>query len=322
VDVQIAPPSKQSRLSVGFRLILALPTILLARALLGALDFGYNRESGAYNYEFGIAQAAAILGWFACLAVRRMPRGLRDSVAWGLGFSAQLWAYLFVLTDRYPDSDPEVVLGTLPARRGPIALELADDLRRSRLTVFFRVLLAFPHFVWLTLWTILAFFAALANAVATLVRGEPPAALHAFLSRYLRYATHVSAFLMLIANPFPGFAGAAGSYPAEVVIEPPRRQNRWTVGFRALLAPPAWLLAAAYGSLLSAVALLGWFAALVTGAMPRRLANSGAQALRLTAEVYGYSLLLTDTYPYLGPCRPPGLSGEAPQTQAAESAFG
>jgi hypothetical protein len=322
VDVQIAPPSKQSRLSVGFRLILALPTILLARALLGALDFGYNRESGAYNHDFGIAQAAAILGWFACLAVRRMPRGLRDSVAWGVGFSAQLWAYLFVLTDRYPDSDPEVVLGTLPARRGPIGVTLDDDLRRSRLTVFFRLLLAFPHFVWLTLWGILALLAAIGSWVATLVRGQPPAALHSFLSRYQRYATHVYAFIALIANPFPGFAGAAGSYPAEVEIDPPRRQNRWTVGFRWLLVLPALLLGGAYGSLLWVSAVLGWFAALVTGKMPRRLRNSSAQALRYTTQLYGYLLLLTDAYPYTGPCRVPGAGGGRPDAQSAESAFG
>ena len=40
-----------------------------------------------------------------------MPRGLRDCVVWGVGFGAQLWAYLLVLTSAYPDPDPAVVLG-------------------------------------------------------------------------------------------------------------------------------------------------------------------------------------------------------------------
>lgn len=31
-------------------------------------------------------------------------------------------------------------------------LTVTDDLRRSRLTVFFRLLLAIPHFIWWTLW--------------------------------------------------------------------------------------------------------------------------------------------------------------------------
>ena len=33
-------------------------------------------------------------------------------------------------------------------------LTVTDDLRRSRLTVFFRLLLGIPHFIWWTLWTI------------------------------------------------------------------------------------------------------------------------------------------------------------------------
>jgi hypothetical protein len=309
VDVEIAPPEPQSRLSVAVRLPLALPAILIGGALLGAPNIGTNRTR-TYSENFGIAHAAAFLGWFACLALRRMPQGLRDSVAWGLGYGAQLWSYLFILTSRYPDSDPEVVLGELPARSDPIMLEVRDDFRRSRLTVFFRLLLAFPHFVWLTLWGILAFLTAIATWLATLIRGRPPEALHAFLSRYLRYATHVYAFTALVVNPFPGFAGAAGSYPAEVAIDPPQRQNRWTVAFRLLIGLPAWVLAAAYGSLLWPAAVLGWFAALVTGTMPRRLRNTAVHALRYTTQVYGYTLLLTDAYPYGGPCRIPGVTSD------------
>jgi hypothetical protein len=242
-----------------------------------------------------------------------MPRGLRDGVVWGIGYGAQLWAYLFVLTSRYPDSDPQVVLGELPAREDPISIEVKDDLRRSRLTVFFRLPLVFPHLVWLTLWGVLALFAAIASWVATLVRGSPPAVLHRFLSAYIRYQAHVYAFLSLIANPFPGFAGSAGSYPAEVSIAPGQRQNRWTVAFRLLLALPAWFLSAAYGVVLWTVAVLGWFAALATGTMPRRLRNTGAHSLRYVAQVNGYLFLLTDAYPYGGPCRVPGVVEERSQ---------
>ena len=32
----------------------------------------------------------------------------------------------------------------------------ANDLRRSRVTVFFRLPLAIPHLVWLLLWSVLA----------------------------------------------------------------------------------------------------------------------------------------------------------------------
>jgi hypothetical protein len=43
----------------------------------------------------------------------------------------------------------------------PVKLIVTDDLQRSRLTVFFRLLLALPHLVWLFLWGVVTFFAAL-----------------------------------------------------------------------------------------------------------------------------------------------------------------
>jgi hypothetical protein len=329
VDVEIDPPAPQPRATVAFRLILVIPALLIAGALFGAPQYSTRGEASNYSSGLGIAHAAAILGWFACLAVRRMPRGLRDCVTWGVGFAAQLWAYLLVLTSAYPDSDPQVVLGELPERSDAIALSSAeDDLHRNRLMVFFRLPLTFPHLVWLLLWSILALLAAIASWAWTLASASPPAGLHRFLRSYLRYQTHVYAFFTLAGNPFPGFAGAVGSYPLEVAIAEPQRQNRWTVLFRLPMALPAWILGAAYGSLLWLCAVLAWFAALVTGRMPRRLRNTQAHALRCIVQVNGYLIVLTDAYPYLGPCRVPGIGAPAeppfppPVVPEPGSAFG
>ena len=38
----------------------------------------------------------------------------------------------------------------------PVRLVVEDDLERNRLTVFFRLILAIPHIVWLILWTVAA----------------------------------------------------------------------------------------------------------------------------------------------------------------------
>jgi hypothetical protein len=313
VDLSIAAPVAQSRLTVALRGLLFLPSLLLCAALAGAPSYSsrFVRGNGGYVVNSGLLHTFSVLGWFAIMARGAMPRGLRDGAAYALSYGAQFWAYAFLLTDRYPDSDPLAAVPDLPARADAVHLQLDDDLRRSRLTVFFRLLLALPHLIWLQLWGILALVCAILNWLATLIAGRSPQWLHRFLSAYLRYANHVYAFLYLIANPFPGFVGKAGSYPFEIAVASRERQNRWKTGFRIVLAIPALILTSAYGALAFVAALLGWFSSLARGRMPLGLRNAGALALRYQAQTQGYLLLLTDAYPYSGPvlAQAPGEPG-------------
>lgn len=267
----------------------------------------------------GVAAVCALLGWFAALATGRMPNGLRDLGAYGIGYTAQAYAYLLLLTDQYPNSDPEALGPAWSLADHPVNLEVSDDLRRSRLLVLFRFLLALPHLVWVTLWSVLAFLAALANGIVALVRGRSAGPLHRFLAAYIRYVAHVSAFLFLVANPFPGFVGATG-YPIEVAVGPPERQRRAITFFRLLLALPAFLVSGALSVVLIVVGFLGWFAALFTGRMPEGLRNLGAIAIRYAAQANAYGAVLTDRYPYASPAlRPPGQPEAQPAIEALAS---
>src|SRR3954471_11721248 len=114
----------------------------------------------------------------------------------------------------------------------PVRAVVRDDLERSRLTVFFRVLLALPHLIWLGIWGFGAVLLAPVMWIATLVRGTAPDGLHDFYERFLRYSVHVIGYLYLVANPFPGLLGERGSYPVDIEVAPPQAQNRWTVAFR------------------------------------------------------------------------------------------
>ena len=49
-----------------------------------------------------VMYVVAALGWFASLALGRMPQGLRDLGAYCLRFEAQTYEYLSLLTPRYP----------------------------------------------------------------------------------------------------------------------------------------------------------------------------------------------------------------------------
>ena len=113
----------------------------------------------------------------------------------------------------------------------PIRLVVTDDLQRSRLTVFFRALLVIPAIIWLSLWGVVTFLAWIAAWFAALFTGRVPDGLHNFMATYLRYQTHVYAYLFLVADPYPGFTGKPG-YPIDLEVDPPVRQSRWTVFFR------------------------------------------------------------------------------------------
>lgn len=188
----------------------------------------------------------------------------------------------------------------------PVRLVVNDDLQRSRLTVFFRLILAIPHLIFLSLWAIVAFLVAIAGWFAALFTGRLPDGLHEFQARFLRYATHVSSYVFLVADPFPGFTGAFGSYPLDLEVDGPLEQSRLTVFFRLILAIPALILANVLGYLLEILAFVGWFYALFTGRMSRGIRDLSAYCVRYSAQTYAYVLLLTQRYPSLsgGPIAP------------------
>jgi hypothetical protein len=178
----------------------------------------------------------------------------------------------------------------------PVRLVVTDDLQRNRLTVFFRLILAIPHFIWLSLWAVIAILAAVVNWFATLFTGRSPDGLHTFLATYLRYQTHVTAYAYLIADPFPDFTGKPG-YPIDLEVDAAQPQNRLMVFFRLILAIPALFVARLLSSISGILAVFSWFIALVTGRVPEGLRNFAAFALRFETQTYAYVLLLTERYP-------------------------
>lgn len=298
LDVELDAAERQSRLTAGFRFLLAIPALFFLALVNGGGSAG--SLGGSFAISGGLVLTVAFFGWFACLARAEMPHGLRNIAAYGLRYTAETYAYLLLVTPTYPTTDP-----TLPASAGqtpehPVALTVNDDRRRSRLTTFFRLFLTVPHMVWLLLWGIAVVLAVIGQWFFALASGRPAAPLHRFLAAYVRYQTHVGAFLFMIANPFPGFTGRPG-YPVDVEMPPPDRQSRRVTLFRFFLGLPAFILTGALNTLLLAAGIGGWFAALAIGRMPEGLRNAGAHALRYNAQVNAYATLVTDRYPFSGP---------------------
>jgi hypothetical protein len=307
IDVVIPDPVRQNRWKVGFRIFLAVPAGILSGALFGSIPVISPRRQGGGRYGGGggggglTAGIVSFLGWFASLARGRMPEGFRNLLAYGLRYRAEVVAYELLLTERYPNSDPELSLPPRETPEHPVQVVVTDDLRRSRLTVFFRLLLVLPHFVWLYLWSIAVVVVAIVNWFATLIVGTPPAALHRFMSAFVRYTTHVYAYLFVVANPFPGFTGREGSYPVDVVLPPPGPQSRLVTFFRVFLAIPAFMVNFGLAVALYIVGIYLWFCGLFLGRAPQGLRNLGAFALRYQAQLNAYLYLVTERYPFSGP---------------------
>lgn len=88
-DLHIDPPAPQNRWKTGFRLILAIPALIVAEVL------GY------------LVYVLAIISWFACLFTGAMPIGLLNLTAWVVRFTSQTYGYVALLTDRYPNFSPD-----------------------------------------------------------------------------------------------------------------------------------------------------------------------------------------------------------------------
>ena len=184
----------------------------------------------------------------------------------------------------------------------PVRLVIYDDLKRSRLTVFFRLLLLIPHFAWYQLWNGLIFVLVIVNWFAVLIRARSPEDLHLLLARSLRYQTHVLSYSFLVSNPYPTFFGRPGSHPVDLEVEAPERQRRVITFFRLILAIPAWIVAYVFLFVMFFVAFIGWFIAIVVGRMPKGMRDLSAYCIQYEAQTWAYLMILTDRYPsFSGP---------------------
>jgi hypothetical protein len=307
VDLEIGPPQPQNRWKTVFRLFLAIPALLVASTLF----FGGPR-TGSY-FVGGVSLLVSTLVWFVALIRGRSPRGMRDLLVYCLGYGAQLSAYLFLVTDRYPFASPSAFVSraepaALPVDgqpeaepAHPVSMSVGDDLRRARLLVLFRLPLVIPHLVWLVLWGLVAVLTAILAWVWAIATGAPPRPFYGFLSRFIRYSIHVYAFAFLVGNPFPGFVGKPGSYPIDLELPPLQPQRRLITVFRLFLAIPALLISSGLGAALAVAGLLGWFVGLFLGRMPAGLRDLGAFSLRYSAQVSAYLFFVTAAYPDSGP---------------------
>jgi hypothetical protein len=207
IEVHVQPATEdRDRLTSAFRLILAIPHLLLVGGPIALTlswtwssssepDFGWGAGGGALGAVAGIA---ALISWFAIIFTGKHPEGLRSLASFYLRWRVRAVAYTALLRDEYPPFGE----GSYPAelRFEPTTGE------RDRLTVAFRIILAIPHLliVWVlgvawALSTIIAWF-------SILFTGRYPKSLYDFAVGVLRWNVRVEAYLLLLHDEYPPFS--------------------------------------------------------------------------------------------------------------------
>lgn len=201
IDIQTAA-APRNRLTTAFRLILAIPHLIL----VGGLGMGIASTSGdnrsTASAEGGLLGAVAvffaIISWFTIVIAGTHIIGIRQFTAYYMRWRVRALSYLMLLEDAYPP------FGDSPY---PASIEIVDPAGpRNRLTVAFRIILAIPHFFVLPFvllgWgitTVVAWF-------AIVFTGEYPQGLYSFGVGVLRWRLRVEAYVLLMVDDYPPFS--------------------------------------------------------------------------------------------------------------------
>ena len=180
----------------------------------------------------------------------------------------------------------------------------SGPLRRRRLIVLLRALLFVPHYIVLSIWSLLVAPVLAVSWLAALIAGRVPRSFHRFLAAHVRYQGQAYAWLALLSATYPD---PLHTREHPFVIETPDapKQPRLVTLFRLVLALPALVLASVFGVVLSAVAVAAWFVALILGRTTAGLQELGTFCLRYQVETYAYVELVTSAYPRLASLPPP-----------------
>lgn len=200
VTVSVTPQlANRNRLTIAFRLILAIPHLLLVGGLGIAVSLSRSRESfGGHGGVLGfVAFVLAVVSWFTLVFGGAHIAAIRQFTAFYMRWRVRGLAYLMLLHDEYPP------FGDGPY---PAAYDLVDPTRRDRLTVAFRIILGIPHFIVLFFlmfaWWIVSVFA----WFVILISGAYPGGLYNFSVGCLRWLLRVESYLLLLVDDYPPFS--------------------------------------------------------------------------------------------------------------------
>jgi Domain of unknown function (DUF4389) len=200
---------ERNRLTTFFRLILAIPWIIVA-----------------YIYEIA-ALVVVVIAWFALVILGRYPQWAYDFNAGVLRYFTRSFAWLGLQTDPFPP------FGIGPDPTYPVRLQVAPRAEsQSRLKALFRIILIIPLLVVSYAINAVHTGAALVAWLTIVFRGYQPAGIHNALMFVNAWHARTWGYLLLLRDEYPpvgdeptqvgdvpaagqpAFGGSAGPAPA------------------------------------------------------------------------------------------------------------
>jgi hypothetical protein len=193
--------ANRNRLTTAFRLILAIPHIILVGGAGLGLAFreGNATMAGGEGGLLGaVAVFLAIVSWFTIVFAGTHITGIRQFTLFYMRWRVRALAYLMLLEDAYPPFGD----GPYPAH-----VEVIDPVRpRDRLTVGLRIFLAIPHFVVLLFVLVGWCLTTIAAWFTILLTGAYPQGLYEFGVGALRWLLRLQAYMLLLVDDYPPFS--------------------------------------------------------------------------------------------------------------------
>jgi hypothetical protein len=200
----------------------------------------------------------------------------------------------------------------------PVTFEADYVEQRSRLTTFFRLLLAIPHLLIVAFWGLAVFFGVIVAWFALLFTGRWPLGLYMFTANFLKYFTRVSGYCWLLTDPYPPFPSGVNDepdYPVRLNVAAPLAEySRLKVLLRIFYIIPAYILVYVLGIVLEIIGFVAWLVIVVTGKQPKGLQDILRLCVSYTARAYALFLLVTETYPPFSDDQAEQISQPAPVT--------
>ena len=179
---------------------------------------------------------------------------------------------------------------------------------RDRATVFARVILAFPVFVFLSSFSVESIFnensmqtyglLVLPVILALLFRGVYPSYVLVFNKALFGLGNRVWAYVTLLTDSYPSIEESEVVRITYPEIDGGKTLSRGLPLIKWFLAIPLYIVGLVYviyGLIMLAIA---WFSILFTGSMPQSSADVIVRVNQYWNRLYGYAIILvTDEYP-------------------------